>query len=307
MKLRPAGRGRGYSAWRALLESVLGLAYRGDWPARLWSAVPRADAVAVTRCRLTLPAKGSEPCRLAFVSDLHVGPTTPVPLLERTFEIIRRERADVLLLGGDYVYLEAEPRRLEVLTRLVESAACPVKIAVLGNHDLWTRKESIARALASAGVRVLINEVTSLPAPWTDVAVVGLDDPWAGRCDGVAAAAQLDGQPFRIVLCHSPDGLGFLSDLRFDLFLAGHTHGGQIAAPWGPIVLPHGRLCRQYPAGFAPHPSGVVFVSRGIGTVELPIRTFASPEVVVVDLLRPASAGPGAAKRSQARLSQSSQ
>ena len=289
MKLRANGRGRGYSVWRGLLESALGLLYRGDWPARLWAAVPTSDQVTITRHSVRLSAGRGQPCRVAFVSDLHVGPTTPLLLLEHTFDVIRQERPDVLLLGGDYVYLEALPSRLAVLRGLVESVPCPVKLAVLGNHDLWTSDEAIVEALSDGGVRVLVNEVATLPAPWSDVAVVGLDDPWTGRCDAVAAAAQLDGQPFRIVLCHSPDGLGFLSGLRFDLFLAGHTHGGQIAAPWGPIVLPHGRMCSRYPSGLARFGSGIVYVSRGVGTVELPMRTFAPPDVMLLDLLRPES------------------
>ena len=287
MKLRANGRGRGYSVWRGLLESALGLLYRGDWPARLWAAVPTSDQVTITRHSVRLSAGRGQPCRVAFVSDLHVGPTTPLSLLKQTFDVIRQELPDVLLLGGDYVYLEALPSRLSVLRGLVESVACPVKLAVLGNHDLWTSDEAIVETLSDGGVRVLVNEVATLPAPWSDVAVVGLDDPWTGRCDAVAAAAQLDGQPFRIVLCHSPDGLGLLSGLRFDLFLAGHTHGGQIAAPWGPIVLPHGHMCSRYPSGLASFGSGIVYVSRGVGTVELPIRTFAPPDVMLLDLLRP--------------------
>jgi predicted MPP superfamily phosphohydrolase len=216
-----------------------------------------------------------------------VGPTTPLSLLRETFDIIRRARPDVLLLGGDYVYLEAAPSRLAVLRALVESVPCPVKLAVLGNHDLWASDEAIVATLSRAGVRVLVNEVATLPAPWSDVVVIGLDDPWTGRCDAGAAATQLDGQPFRIVLCHSPDGLGLLSGLRFDFFLTGHTHGGQIAAPWGPIVLPHGRMCREYPSGLAQFGSGAVYVSRGVGTVELPMRTFAPPDVMLLELLRP--------------------
>jgi len=46
------------------------------------------------------PGRSRQPCRVAFVSDLHVGPTTPLPLLRETFDVVRRERADVLLLGG---------------------------------------------------------------------------------------------------------------------------------------------------------------------------------------------------------------
>jgi hypothetical protein len=269
-----------------MLESGLGLLYRGDWPARLWAAVPGSGNASITRHSLELPGGHGSSCRIAFVSDLHVGPTTPESLLRTTFDVIRNERPDVLLLGGDYVYLEALPSRLAVLRALVESVPCPVKLAVLGNHDLWTWDEAIVAALTSAGARVLVNEATSLPEPWSDVAVVGLDDPWTGRCDPVAAATQLNAPPFLIVLCHSPDGLGLWSGRHFDLFLAGHTHGGQIAAPWGPIVLPHGPMCSLYPSGFASFESGLVYVSRGVGTVELPMRTFAPPDVLLLELKR---------------------
>jgi hypothetical protein len=286
LRVRASGRGRHYSAFRGLLESTLSLLYAGDWPARLWSLLPASRAVGITRHRLPLPGGQGRPCRLAFVSDLHVGPTTPLAVLDRAFDVIRGEQPDVLLLGGDYVYLEATPDRLAALRRLVESVPAATKVAVLGNHDLWTRDEAIVDTLSSAGASVLANQVVTLPNPWSDVVVIGLDDPWTGSCDATAAAAQLDGQPFRIVLCHSPDGLPLLSGLRFDLFLAGHTHGGQVAAPWGPIILPHGRMCREYPSGFGRFGDGLVFVSRGVGTVELPVRTFAEPEVLILDLVR---------------------
>jgi predicted MPP superfamily phosphohydrolase len=285
LKLRASGRGRHYSTFRGLLESSLSLLYVGDWPAHLWSLVPTARNVGVTRHRLALPG-GGRSCRLAFVSDLHVGPTTPLALLEHAFDRIRGEQPDVLLLGGDYVYLEATPDRLFALRKLVESVRCGTKLAVLGNHDLWTWDRAIVEALSRAGVSVLVNQVATLPGPWSDVVVIGLDDPWTGRCDAAAAASQLDGQPFRIVLCHSPDGLTLLSGLRFDLFLAGHTHGGQVATPWGPIVLPHGHMCREYPSGSGRFGGGFVYVSRGVGTVELPVRTFAEPEVLILDLVR---------------------
>jgi predicted MPP superfamily phosphohydrolase len=286
VRLRTGGRGGGYSPWRGLLESVLRIAYRGDWPAHLWSHLPRARKVSITRHRLLLPAGNGEPCRIAFISDLHVGPTTPVSLLERAFAVIRENMPDVLLLGGDYVFLDAEPDRLAVLAGLVESVACQVKLAVLGNHDLWTSDAAIVEALTGAGARVLVNEAAALPPPWSDVVVVGLDDPWTGRCEPSMAAAQLNGEPVRIVLCHSPDGLMLLSGLRFDLFLCGHTHGGQVAGPWGPIILPHGPMCRTFPSGLRAFGSGTVYVSRGIGGVELPIRTFAPPDIMLLELIR---------------------
>ena len=190
MKLRSSGRGTGYAVWRGLVESLLRVAYRGDWPARLWGVLPAAGALSTVRHELVLPAGDGDTCRIAFVSDLHVGPTTPVSLLEKAFAVIRREEPDVLLLGGDYVFLDAKPDRLEALGALVGSVNCSVKLAVLGNHDLWTSDHAIIETLSRAGARVLINEAVALPDPWSDVVVLGLDDPWTGRCDASAAAAQ---------------------------------------------------------------------------------------------------------------------
>jgi len=72
----------------------------------------------------------------------------------------------------------------------------------------------------------------------------------------------------------------------FDVFVCGHTHGGQIAAPWGPIILPAGEMCRRFPSGFGSFNSAQVFVSRGVGTVDLAVRLFAPPDVLVLDLER---------------------
>lgn len=281
---RVVGRGGDSSLWRRAVERVLGTVYRGDWPARLWACVPGALDVRVARYSLPLPAAGERHLRMAFVSDLHVGPTTPEPLLRAGFAAVAESRPDVLLLGGDYVFLEAEPRRLTLLEELVASVACPTKLGVMGNHDLWTCDRAISEALTRAGVRMMVNEVAVLPEPWSDVAIIGLDDPWTGRCDPAAAAAQLDSEAFRVVLCHSPDGLLHLGALKFDIYLAGHTHGGHLATPWGPLVLPHGSLCRSFPAGSTNHGGGWVCVSRGLGGIEIPVRAYAPPDIVVLDL-----------------------
>ena len=286
MKLRTDGRGHGYSVWRGLVESLLKVAYHGDWPARLWSLFPQSRRFSVRRHRLAIPPGKSETLRIAFLSDLHLGPTTPRELLDGVFDIGRRERPDVLLLGGDYVFLNADHHRLEQLRLLVESVRCDVKLAVMGNHDLWSFDEAIVDALSEAGVRVLVNESTQLPPPWSDVAVMGLDDPWTGQCDAKAAALSLAGESVRVVMCHSPDGLESMTGMPFDIFLCGHTHGGQIATPWGPVVLPHGRMCGQFSSGFKQSRDGLVYVSKGIGGVELPFRTFATPDVLFLELFR---------------------
>ena len=94
-----------------------------------------------------------------------------------------------------------------------------------------------------------------------------------------------------IVLCHSPDGLPAATEAILrrphpppTLFVCGHTHAGQISTPWGPVVVP-GRLGKQFPQGM--HTVGPIqlYVSRGVGGVELPVRAYARPEVVVFELV----------------------
>lgn len=286
MKLRSTGRGGGYSVWRGLVESALGTLYVGDWPARLWGRIPGACRVCAQRHVVPLPQGSGRGCRLAFVSDLHLGPTTSSRVLEAALDLLRKCRPDVLVLGGDYVYLDATPGRLSSLAELIASVACPVKIAVLGNHDLWADDSAIVEALSEAGAKVLVNQSMRLPSPWMDVAIVGLDDPWAGHCDAAAAFAALGGEGFRIVVCHSPDGLLQLQGSSFDLFLAGHTHGGQVASPWGPIIMSHGRLCRRYPAGLDTFNNQPVVVSRGVGGIEVPVRLCAPPDILLIELER---------------------
>jgi uncharacterized protein len=282
-------RGRNRHPLRKVLERLIGIAYVGEWPAALAEHWPGPTVVREIRHARTLPAGEGPRCRVAFVSDLHLGPTTPTRIVARAAAIVRAARPDVLLLGGDYLFLDATPARLERLATAMAAMQCPVMLGVLGNHDLWTDDAAIVRTLERAGVRVLVNEAVRLPAPWSDVDVVGLDDPWSGVCDGQAGFARGDGAAFRIVLCHAPDGLLEAGRHPFDLYLCGHTHGGHVATPWGPIVLPRGRLCRLFPGGFATFEAKEVFVSRGVGHIGIPFRTFAEPDVLILDLERPAS------------------
>lgn len=290
-RLRAGGRGSAYTLPRALLESVLRIAYVGGWPARLWARVPAASNVRVVRhvldlgARLDLGTRPAQPLRLAFASDLHLGPTTAAETLDAAFAALTRANADVLLLGGDYVFLDMHAPLADALTRRIAHVPARLKLAVLGNHDLWTDTAPIVRALERAGVRVLVNDAARLPEPFSDLAVVGLDDPWTGSPDPDRALAAAGAARLKIALSHSPDGLAFLGDRGVALLLAGHTHGGQIALPGErPILLPPGPYSKRFHAGLHRVGETWVFVSRGIGATELPIRTYAPPEIAIFEI-----------------------
>jgi predicted MPP superfamily phosphohydrolase len=261
----------------AFMEHLLSILYLGDWPARAWGLLPASRRVDAHTLRLPVLPAGARPLRLAFLSDLHIGPTTSRHTLGRARDLVHDHGVEVLLLGGDYVFLEATPARLDRLDDFVRSLDVPRVLGVLGNHDRWTHRDRIEGRLTACGVRVLCNERLHLEEH--GLVIDGLDDPWTGTPEVPSGDS-----PARIVLCHSPDGLATPGLGAFDLYLCGHTHGGMIASPWGPLVLPRGDLCRSYPHGVGDHDLGPIVVSRGIGGVEVPVRLFAPPDVWIIDL-----------------------
>jgi len=291
LRLAAEGRGAHYSPLRGVIESSLRVAYHGDWPAALWQTFPQSCRVTCVRRTLGILPAGVHPLRVGFISDIHVGPTTPFPLLDAAFECLAREALDVLLLGGDYVFLDATEEKATILSALIRRVPSARKFAVLGNHDLWTRHAIIEAALRRAGVEILDNAHAVLESTNGAVAVVGLDEPWTGALDAERAVRDLSGPQAIIVLCHSPDGLpdavravGAMSGSARGLYVCGHTHGGHVATPWGPVIVP-GRWGKRYPHGFHRVPPFDVHVSRGVGGVEVPIRAYAAPEVAVFDLV----------------------
>jgi predicted MPP superfamily phosphohydrolase len=264
------------------MESAQGLAFSGAWPARLLDRLGTAPRVREVRHAIDARRGGRRPLRVAFASDLHIGPLTPPGLLDEAFRAIAAWGPDVLALGGDYVFLDATPAFAARLTALVASVPAAIKVAVLGNHDLWTDHGLVERALAAGGARVLVNEPLALPAPHDDVALVGLDDPWSGAPDAARAFAGVTA-PARVVVTHAPEGVALVADRGASLVLCGHTHGGQIALPSGPILVP-GPLGRLYPAGLYDAAGTKLYVSRGLGNVDLPLRVNAPAEVALFEI-----------------------
>jgi len=288
LKPKIPGRGKNFSRRRLVGEAVARFVYRQGWAAQIWQRLPGRTEVDVIRHELALLPKraGAErpPLRIAFASDLHIGPLTAPRLLDNAFARLAALAPDVLVLGGDYVYMEATHAMARELEARVAAVPARVKLAVLGNHDLWTHHDRIEDALRRAGVTLLINDAVRLPAPHDDVAMVGLDDVWAGQPDPSRALAPADGAALKLAVAHSPEAVPFLAAQGLRLLLCGHTHGGQIALPTGPVVV-QGKHGRRWPAGLYQLDDLMLFVSRGLGAVELPIRAYARPDVSLFTLI----------------------
>lgn len=278
------GRGREYSPTRAASEWLLARVYRGGWTPRLVRRLGLQPAVATVEhhVRCARWPDHAPPLRIGFVSDLHAGPTTHPSLLDEAASALRAAKPDVLLLGGDYVYLHADGIH-DLMPRLADVPAPFGRFAVFGNHDLWADDATLRKALERAGFRVLVNENVALPAPFEHVSICGLDDPWVGHPD---ARTTFDGaRDVKVLLMHAPEGMMVVGEQPFDVGVCGHTHGGHIALPGGIPIVVAGPLSRRYSEG--EHDVGrgrTLVVSRGIGATESALRLFADPDVRVLNL-----------------------
>ncbi len=208
---------------------------------------------------------------------------TPQLAIDQAIRHLSHANADLLLLGGDFVSLEAEYAR-DLVSRLAAVPAPLGRYAVLGNHDYWADGAAVAALLRREGIEVLTNRNVRLPDPFGNVSICGVDDHTSGEPD--ADAAFRGSEAVRVVLMHAPSGLLDIGERSFDVALCGHTHGGQIAMPNGrPLIVAHGQLSRRYNAGrFAIGGDKTLLVSRGIGCSEMPFRFNAQPNVLTCTL-----------------------
>ncbi len=242
--------------------------------------------------------------RVAHISDSHLGPYTGMEHIQRAIALLNSLNPHVAVLTGDYIY--RNPRAvapgIDIFRQLRSSHGT---LAVLGNHEHWIGAQACRDQLARAGIPLLENTNIFLTpqglkrreSPGESLAICGLADIWEGSPDVEQAISGLAPGCPRILLVHNPDAAEILArpknDLRFDLQLSGHTHGGQVAIPWRGAVLLPSDYGTKYAGGLVSGPGWPVIVSRGLGTTVAPVRFLVPPEVGMITLLCPGMESPG--------------
>ena len=236
-----------------------------------------------------IPIRGLHPdlhgLRLAQLTDIHYGPFFGRRDLEYAVAMANETRPHVALVTGDLITRRGDDLEgcLDVLKNLRGDAGV---WACHGNHERQAGLESAATTLARRrGFHVLrgANDVLRFGAGVLNLAGVDYQPFGApalvGAGDLVAA-----GMP-NILLCHTPVPFDRAAELGFDLTLAGHTHGGQINMPLGVDNLTLVRLYTPYIHGLYRGNNGSqLYVSSGLGTVGVPVRLGAAPEVTLIRL-----------------------
>lgn len=236
---------------------------------------------------LTFPVAGLPPgltrFRIMQVSDLHLGMVEPDHRLQNVARLARETAPDLLVATGDL--FDSFLHEREEVAALWASIAPPAgKLAVTGNHEFYARLEETLPLYTEGGFTLLRGEARQI-TPF--LGVVGVDDPTAQRlglppADEAGLLDTLASTGFRLLLKHQPLIDPAARD-RFDLQLSGHTHGGQIF-PFAVVPrLTFGFWPGLTPVGKRSH----LYLTRGTGTWGPPIRIFAPPEIVIIDLVPP--------------------
>ncbi len=266
------------------IEKTLGLGLRcvGLW----WRGRRNARRLQLTEHELrfaNLPA-AFDGYRICHLSDLHIdGDET---LADRIVTAMAGRTVDLVALTGDFRLKMEGPFEpvVERVARIVAGLdSRDGAVGVLGNHD----DASMVDPLERAGLRLAINETMDLQRDGESIQLVGLDDV---NCyftaEAVDALRHVDRDRFVMAMVHSPEMYVDAAHAGVDLYLAGHTHGGQVCLPGGIAIVRHLKRGRQLYKGRWRQGQMVGITSRGAGTAGLPVRFWCPPEIGLITLRR---------------------
>jgi predicted MPP superfamily phosphohydrolase len=237
---------------------------------------------ALTVTRADLPVAGLRPAldglRIGLLTDIHRSRWVSHDDVEHAVARLMAARPDLIVLGGDYVTW-GDRRYVSPAAEALGGLSAPHGVfAVLGNHD---DDHDMPSALVTRGMQVLKDARTTVAIHGETLDLVGIRY-WTRRAGDIAALLRgATGTP--VLLAHDPRRLTEAAALNVPIVLSGHTHGGQVVLPV--IGAP---AAQKFPviAGIGRRGRTTMFVSRGVGTVYVPVRINCPPEAAVLTLRR---------------------
>ena len=221
--------------------------------------------------------------RILQLSDLHLDALPGTA--EAARDLVAGIEADLCVLTGDFRFRVRGPfeqiiPELSTLTAAIRSRHGVY--AILGNHDC----AAMAEAFESVGIGMLINQTLSLDRKGARLHLTGTDDVHYFFTEAAPAALAEAPEGFKIALVHSPELADVAAANDFQLYLTGHTHGGQICLPGERPILTHLDRHRSLASGLWQLGGMRGYTSKGVGVSGLPVRFNTRGEVVLITLHR---------------------
>ncbi len=254
----------------------------GNWSKKAKIALDEANSLSLERVEITLARlpKRLDGFKIIQLSDTHHSPFTDLAHIERAVKIANRLRPDMFVLTGDYVSHERE-YIAPVAAALGKLKSRYGTFACLGNHDHWTDADLVTHLFRGEGIQVLINEGLRFEARGSSFWLAGVDDYMVGKTDVSASMKGSYPDEMKLLLAHNPIIFREAARMGIDLTLSGHTHGGQVKVrDDAKRLFPQ----RKLKAGLHKRKNSQVYITRGIGTVVVPMRYHCPPEITLLEL-----------------------
>lgn len=257
--------------------------------AKAWHDTMRAPVVERLVVESAALPYGAPPVTIALLADIYVaGPDMPPSRLADIVAQVNALQPDIVAIAGDLVSEKRTATQVytaaEVIAPLGQLSAPMGVVVVPGNHDHWFDWEELARELGRYPQMTVLRNQAAQRGP---LVIGGVDDDFTDKADlraTLAAMQGLDGA--LIMLSHSPDIFPQVP-VYVDLVLAGHTHCGQIAWPWGGAPATMSDYGNRYACGVTRQHGKVLVTSAGLGTSLLPVRLFTHPEIWLIEIRPP--------------------
>ena len=222
--------------------------------------------------------------RALLLTDVHAGIFLKPETLWRIIHDLMALKPDIVIIGGDLVsghVSEAAP----ILAVLAPLTRAPLGAwFCFGNHDYFGGDpEELRKNLAAIGIRTLKNDSAVIQHHGGSFVLGGIDDLIMGKPNWQDVLAK-HGPP-HLLMAHNPDHFYEAESRGVPLIFSGHTHGGQIRLPNGPAIIRQSRFCLD--EGVFAFRQSLMVVSRGLGSILLPIRWGADPEAVLIEITAP--------------------
>lgn len=242
-------------------------------------------------------ADGLKNLRIVFVSDFHADSFTYKDRLGKFIEKVNEQKPDLVLIGGDFVSRGDEYVKMAAEYTGMIKAKYGV-YSCIGDHDNWIYRNdvqksisAITEALGNVNVKMLGNQNVQLLINDAKVKITFVTNTYIEKAHIQTVnniIRNKNDSDFRIMVTHQP-GSSLIDDAEqngYDLFLAGHTHGGQITFLFPFYNLTPTRIETKYVKGEFLKDQMLLYVTRGLGMSVLPVRYNSTPEIVDITLSR---------------------
>jgi predicted MPP superfamily phosphohydrolase len=228
--------------------------------------------------------------RIAQITDVHVDIRTNGEKLDRYIAAVNGESPDLIIFCGDLVSSGTEfvDQAASALGRLRATYGV---FACLGDHDYFSNPELVASRLQASDITVLRDESRVVKTGGSEVSLTGVTNvyrkpAWEGAVRTLEEKRHRGG--LDIFYTHQPSNwiVGSAAEAGYNLFLAGHTHGGQIAFPLPGFILTGSSFETHYVTGVFKQGNTWISICNGLGLTLAPIRYQAPAELTIIEVRR---------------------